>query len=75
MFGVLLRGVFVVLDGMHVMPMSDLGVMRRLFVIAGLVMLGSLAMMFGRMLVVVRGMLVMLVNLVRLVAIHRSLPG
>jgi hypothetical protein len=39
------------------------------------VVLGSLAMMLGRVLVVVRGMLVMLVNLVRLVAIHRSLPG
>jgi hypothetical protein len=75
MFGVLLGGVFVVLDGMQVMAMSDLGVMRSLFVIAGFVVLGRLAMMLGRVVVVERRLLVMLVNLVRLVAIHRSLPG
>jgi hypothetical protein len=46
--------------------------MRRLFVVSGLVVLGRFAMVLGRVLVVVRGLVMMLVNVV---FVHRSLPG
>ena len=62
----------VVLGGMQVMPMGDLGVVRCLFVIAGLVVFSGLAMVFGRMLMVVRGLFVMFMNVV---TVHRRLPG
>ena len=45
---------------------------RRLLVISRFMVLGGLAMMFGRVLVVVRGILMVLMNLV---TAHRSLPG
>jgi len=57
---------------MQRMAMRDLGMVRGLFVIAGLVMLRSFAMVFGGVLVVMRGLVVMFVNLV---TVHRSLPG
>ena len=57
---------------MQRMAMRDLGMVRGLFVIAGLVMLRSFAMVFGSVLVVMRGLVVMFVNLV---TVHRSLPG
>jgi hypothetical protein len=44
---------------------------RRLFVIAGLGVLGGFAMMLGRMLVVIRGELVMFVNVM---TVHCRLP-
>jgi hypothetical protein len=49
--------------------------MRRLFVIAGLVMLGGLAMMLGRVLVMRRGVLVMLMNLVIVRSLLSGLDG
>jgi hypothetical protein len=70
--GVHLRGVFVVLGGMQVMPMRHLGVMRGLFVMASLVVLCRFAMVLGRMIVMVRGLLMVLVDFV---AVHYSLPG
>lgn len=69
--GVLLRRVFVVLVGVQGMPVRDAGMMRGLFVVARLVMLRRFAMVLGRMFVMVRGMLVMLVNLV---IVHCRLP-
>jgi hypothetical protein len=40
----------------QVMTMGHFGVMRRLFVVSGLVVLGGFAMVLGRVLVVVRGL-------------------
>jgi hypothetical protein len=71
-FSVLFRGVLVVLGRVQRMPMRDLGMVRSFFVISGLVVLGGLAMMLGRMLVVVRRFLMVFVNVVTR---HRSLPG
>jgi hypothetical protein len=68
----LFRCVLVMLGGMQVMSVSYLRMMRGLFVITGLVVLCSLAMVLGCMLMVVRGLLVMLMNVV---IVHRSLPG
>src|SRR5580658_5133223 len=56
--------VVVVLGRVQVMPMGDFGMMRSLFMIAGLVVFRGLVM-------VVRGLFVMFVNVV---AIHRWLP-
>jgi hypothetical protein len=50
--------------------MRHLGVMRGLFMVSGLVVLGRFAMVLGRVLVVVRGLVMMLVNVV---IVHRSL--
>jgi hypothetical protein len=63
--------VVVVLGRVQVMPMGDFGMMRSLFMIAGLVVFRGLVMVFGRMFVVVRGLFVMFVNVV---AVHRWLP-
>ena len=75
LFGVLLGGMLLVLDGVQMMTVRDLGMMRRLFVIAGLVMLGGLAMMLGRVLVMRRGVLVMLMNLVIVRSLLSGLDG
>jgi hypothetical protein len=69
--GVLLRCVLMMVGGMQGMPVSHLGVMRRFFVISGLVMLGGFVMVLGRMLMVMRGLLMVLVDIV---TVHRSLP-
>jgi hypothetical protein len=71
-FGVLFRGVLVVLYGVQVMSVSYLGMMRGLFVVAGFVVLGGLTVVLGRMLVMMGGFLVMLVDIV---TVHGSLPG
>jgi hypothetical protein len=73
-FGVHLRRVFVVLVGMQGMTMGDAGVVRGLFVIARLVMLGRFAMMLRRMFMMLGGLFVMFVNLVS-VGCHLSSPG
>ena len=62
LLGVLLCCVLVVLGRVQVMPMGDFGVVRSLFMIAGLVMFCGLVMVFGRVFVVVRGLFVMLMN-------------
>jgi hypothetical protein len=72
LFRVLLGGVLVMLDGVQMVAVRDLGVMRSLFMIAGLVMFGGFAMMLGRILMMLRGMFVVLVNLV---IVHGSLSG
>jgi hypothetical protein len=71
LIGVLLRSMLVMLGGVQRMAVGHFGVVRRLFVIAGLGVLGGFAMMLGRMLMMVRGMLVMFVNVM---AVHRRLP-
>jgi hypothetical protein len=71
-FGVLLGGVLVMLHGVQVVAMRDVGMMRGLFVIARLMMLRRLAMVLGRMFMMMRGLLMMLVDVV---TGHRSLPG
>jgi len=72
LFGVFLGGMLLVLDSMQMMTVRDLGMMRCLFMIAGLVMLGGFAMMLGRVLMMRRGVLVMLMNVV---IVHSSLSG
>lgn len=64
LFGVLLRGVLVMLFRMQSVAVRDLGMMCGLFVMARLVMLGCFAVMLGRMFVVIRGVLVMLMDCV-----------
>jgi hypothetical protein len=71
LIGVLFRGVLVVFGGMQGMPMGHFGVVRRLFVIAGFVVLRGLAMVLGCFLVVMRGLLMMLMDFV---AIHWFSP-
>jgi hypothetical protein len=59
------------LGRMQRVPVRDLGMVRRLLVISGLVVLGGLAMMLCRVLVMIGGMLMVFVNLV---VAHRFLP-
>jgi hypothetical protein len=66
------RRFFVMLGGMQVMTVSDLGMVRGLFVIAGFVVLGGFTVVLCCMLVVIGSVLVVFVNLV---AFHRLLPG
>jgi hypothetical protein len=72
MLGVLLGRVLVMLGRVQRMAMRDLGMVRGLLVIAGLVAFCRLAVMLGRMLVMIRSVLVMFVNLV---IAHRCLPA
>ena len=71
MLGVFLGRVFVMLGRVQRMAVRDLGMVRGLFVIAGLMMLCRLAMMLGGMLVMIRSVLMMFVNLV---IAHGCLP-
>jgi hypothetical protein len=71
LIGVFLRSVLVVLGGMQRMAVGYFGVMRGLLVSAGLGVLGGLAMVLGRMLMMIRGKLVMFVNVM---TVHRRLP-
>ena len=59
------------LGGVQGVAVRHLGVMRRLFVIAGLVVLGGFAMVLGRMLMMLRGLLMMLEDIV---TVHRFSP-
>jgi hypothetical protein len=71
MFGMLLRSILVMLGGVQRVPVRHFGMVRGLFVIAGMMMLGGFTMVLGRMLMMMRGFLVMLVNFV---IAHRLLP-
>jgi hypothetical protein len=71
LIGVLLRSVLVVLGGMQRLAVGYFGVMGGLLVITRLGVLGSFAMVLGRMLVMVRGELVMFVNVM---VIHHHFP-
>ena len=63
LFRMLPCGVVLVLRGFQIMTECDPGVMRGLLMIAGFVMLGGLAMIFGSVFIVLRCLFVMLVNL------------
>lgn len=69
--GVLLGSVLMMLGGVQRMTMRDFGVMRGLFVIAILGVGGRFAVMLGRVFVMFRRLLVMLVNVMRG---HMALP-
>ena len=60
MGGVVTARLGVVMFGVAGMTVRGMGVVRRLFVIAGFVMLGGLAVMFCRMLVMLGGLVMML---------------
>jgi hypothetical protein len=64
LFGVHLGGVVLMLGRMQTVTVRYPGMMRGLFVIAGFVVLGRLAVMLCRLLVMMRRLLMMLVNLV-----------
>ena len=59
MGGVVTARLGVVMFGVAGMTVRGMGVVSRLFVIAGLVMLGGLAVMFCRMLVMLGGLVMM----------------
>jgi hypothetical protein len=70
-FRVLLRSVLVMLARMQAVTMCDLRVMGGLLVMAGLEMLGRLAVMPGSVLMMFRSLVVMLVNFA---VAHDALP-
>jgi hypothetical protein len=72
MLGVLLRSVAMVLMSMQRMAVGGVGVMGGFLVIAGFRVLRRLAVMLGGVLVMLRGLFVMLVNVV---TVHRWLPS
>jgi hypothetical protein len=75
--GMQFRRLMVMLGGPQMMPVRDLGMVRGLFVIAGLVMFGGFTVVLGGVVVMVRGMFVMFVDVVfvQILAVHRLLPG
>ena len=56
--GVVLTGFLGMMGSMHVVPMGEVGMMPRLFMVPGLVMLCGLAVMARGMLVVLSGFVV-----------------
>jgi hypothetical protein len=71
MLGVMAARLDMMMFGVAGMPVSGMGMVRSLFVIARLMVLGGFAMMLGRMLVMLRGF-VMVLNTLMLA--HISLP-
>jgi hypothetical protein len=71
MFGVLLGSVMMMIGSVQRVAVCDFRVMRGLFVVPGFVMLGRFAMMLCRFVVVMRGFLMMFVDIV----IHDPLLG
>jgi len=72
LFGVMTARLDMVMLGVARMAVSGIGMMRRLLVITGLVMLRGLAMVLRRVLVMLRGLLVVLDALV---LTHHCSPG
>ena len=62
-FRMLSRGLVLVLGGLQVVTECNPGVMRRLLVVARLMMLAGLTMVFGSVFIVLRRLFVVLVNL------------
>jgi hypothetical protein len=60
LIGVVLSGFFGMMGSVHCMPVSDVGVVSSLFVIARFVVLGCFAVMFRRVFVVLRSFVMML---------------
>lgn len=71
MLGVMAARLDMMVFGVAGMPVRGMGMMRRLFVIAGFMVLGGFAVMPGRVLVMLGGLLMMLDALMRA---HISLP-
>jgi len=71
MLGMMAARLDMMVFGVAGMPVGGMGVMGRLFVIAGFMMLGSFAMMLCRVLVVLGGLVMMLDALM---LAHISLP-
>jgi hypothetical protein len=69
--GVMAARLDMVMFGVAGMPVRAMGMMRRLFVIAGFMVLGGFAVMFGRVLVMFGGFVMMLDALM---LAHISLP-
>ncbi len=61
----MLGSLFGVLSGVRVMSLSQMRLMRRLFVIAGLMMLGGFAVMVGSMFVMLGGLRMMMRGFLR----------
>jgi hypothetical protein len=76
LLGVFLRGVIVVLRRMQSVAMRDFGMVRGFLVISGLRMLGRLAMVLGRMFMMLRGHFMVLVDVMfaNIVTVHCCLP-
>ena len=70
--GMLFRRMLVMVSGVQVMALCHRGVMRRLFVMAGLVVLCSFVVVLGRLFMVVRSLFVVFVNCV---IAHHASPG
>ena len=70
-FSMLLCCILMVLDGVQVMTLCNLRMMRGLLMVARFVVLGGLTMMFGSVFMVLRCLFVMFVNLV---FCHSALP-
>jgi hypothetical protein len=64
-FGVVFRGFFGVMLGLHMMPMRQVGVMAGPLVFARFVMLGSVGVVLGGLLVMMRGLAVMVCGFFR----------
>ena len=67
-----LGGLTVVVLGLDVMPVREVGVVTRLVVVSGRVVLGGLVVMLGRMLVMLGGVSVMFCGVV--CGFHEVLP-
>ena len=65
LFGAVLGSLAGVMRGVVMMPLRHLGMMRGLFVVAGLVVPGSFAMMVGRVLMVLGGLGVVMGSFLR----------
>jgi hypothetical protein len=73
MVGVVLRGFMGMMGGMQAVGMRHVGVVPRLLMLAGLVVLGGLAVMMRRILVMLGCSLVVIAAVMRLAA-HVVLP-
>jgi len=73
MDGVMTAGLGMMLFGVAGMTVSAVGVVRRLFVIAGFMVLGGFAVMLGGMLVMLGGLVMVMLD--ACVVAHISSPG
>jgi hypothetical protein len=72
MDGVMTAGLHMMLFGVAGMTVGAVGVVRRLFVIAGFMVLGGFAMMLGGMLVMLGGLVMVMLD--ACVVVHISSP-
>jgi hypothetical protein len=60
LIGVMLSGFFGMMNGVQCMPVGDMGMVAGFFVIARLMVLGGFAVMFRRLFMVFRSLVMML---------------